>query len=297
MKKILLMLIYVVLCGIGTSFAQTPSSTPIIQDPKEMIREVNRGTLRFEVLRGMSDSAGLARADLIGNIQRNLTLSDRDKELTAMSPEDKVKFKEFLDLPKTGFIRFHDSSLCNESKNIINAEGPCPWGISGKATAYSFRKKLYTVSVFSDVRNYSGSFQIFGINQLGFIADLGDVPLETLNLQSPGIKLLADFKSSSDIEEIKYQHNLANKGFVVGDYVYRSEMPIGLNQSYVLRSIAYNGKAYRTFGDDKIDIFEDDERKDIIVVFRVISKHDDGSYGVLWKELRREDSPTITAGK
>lgn len=297
MKKIFLTIIYIGLCGVISSYSQTPSATPKIEDPREMIRKVERGTFRMEAMRSMSDSGGLARADLIKNSQKNLTPSKRDKELTAMKPNDRAKFEEFLNLPKTGFIRLHDSSVCNESKNIINAQGPCPWSISGKATAYSFRKKLYTVSVFSDVRHYAGSFQIFGINQLGFITNLGDVPLENLTLQSPGIKLMADFKSSNDIEEIKYQHKLAKKGFLVGDYVYRSELPIALNQSYVLRSIAYDGKAYRTFGDDKIDIFEDDERKDIIVVFRVISKHEDGSFGILWKELHRQESPTITTGK
>lgn len=299
MKNINLVILCIFMLGCTLSYAQTSTDTPTRQtdDPRNMVRERQQTGLRLEALRKMGDSGGLAEDDLIKNSAKYINFSKRDKELTSIYPADEEKYEEFLDSPKTGFVRFHDSAVCNESRSVINANGPCPWGITGKATAFSFRKNIYTVSVFSDIQNYAGSFQIAGINQLGFLTNLGDVALETLNLQSPGIKAMGEFQPTGDVEAIKFQYNLAKNGFVVGDFVYKSAVPIEVNKTYALRSIAFQGKAYRTFGNSKIDIFDGDERKDIIIVFRVIRKHADGSFSIIWKELWRDNSPTVAAEK
>ena len=300
MSKLFLALITIFL-GVSSFYAQstrpTPAPTPKVDEMEIEIRQANRSNLRFEAMRSTSGRNELSKEDLISKNWKYLKLSDRDKELISIDPEDEAKYSDFLKLSDAGFVRFHDSEQCNESRNIVYSGGSCPSGVTGKATAFSFRKEIYTVSVFSDIQRAADKIRIAGINQLGFIANLGDVELISLDLQSPGIKELAAFEPSTDIKEIQYQHNLARNGFRVGKYVYKAEMPIEVNKTYVLRSIAYDGKAYRTFGDRKINIFDGDERKDVIVIFRVIRKFDDGSYGILWKELRSQDSPTITAGK
>lgn len=278
-----------VLSGAAVSPAQTATSTP---QSEPAIKKIPQ---RFEALRTPGERMGLVRADLIRDFRKYIRMTERDKKLISMHPEDKTRFEDFLKLPKTGFIRLHDAAQCPESRNIIRAEGPCPWGVTGKATAYSFRKDLYTVSAFSDIRNHAGSFQIAGINQLGFLTMLGDdAVLEDLDLQSPGIKAMSDFQPSSGIREIRYQSQLANRGFQVGDFTYRADLPIEPGKTYALRSIAYEGKAYRKFGKERLNIFKGDERRDIVVVFRVIRDYQDGSYGILWRELRRRPSPTIS---
>lgn len=277
----------------AVSPAQTATSTP---QSEPAIKKIPQ---RFEALRPPGERMGLVRADLIRDVRKYIRLTDRDKELISMHPEDKIRFDDFLELPKTGFIRLHDAAQCPESRNVIRAEGPCPWGVTGKATAYSFRKDLYTVSAFSDIRNHAGSFQIAGINQLGFLTMLGDdaALLEDLDLQSPGIKAMSDFQPSADVREIRHQSQLATRGFLVGDFIYRADLPIVPGKTYALRSIAYEGKAYRKFGEERLDIFKGDERRDIVVVFRVIRDYQDGSYGILWRELHRQQAPTISAAQ
>ena len=177
MKKACLFLLIGLFLGVSISYSQNPlpSPTPKVEDPRNMIRERNQTAYRMRTLREIDNSGDLAEADLIKNNQKYVNLTKKDKELISIHPEDEDRFEEFLKLSKTGFIRLYDSTLCNESRNIIYADRPCPAGITGKATAFSFRKQIYTVSVFSDLQNASGLFQIAGINQLGFFSNLGNV--------------------------------------------------------------------------------------------------------------------------
>ena len=222
-----------------------------------------------------------------------ITLTDRDKELTSLIPEDKTKFGAFLALPHTGFLRIHDSALCDEKSAIISANEPCPYNIMGKATSYSFRKEDYRSQFYSDIKFKNSNFQIVGVNMLGFLTNLGDVPLEKITLQTDGIKEMAEFEPSVDIKDVKRQLNIVRKGFKIGDFLYRTWLPMNENNTYALRCIAYESKIYQKINSFKVDLLEIDKRVDITVIFRVIRKHDDGSVSILWKELSRKDAPKL----
>jgi hypothetical protein len=222
-----------------------------------------------------------------------ITLTDRDKELTSLIPEDKAKFAAFLELPHTGFVRIHDSALCEEKSSIVSATEPCPYNITGKATSYSFRKEAYRTAFYSDIKFKNSNFQIVGVNMLGFLTNLGDVPLEKITLQTDGVKEMAEFEPSVDIKEVESQINIVRKGFKIGDFLYRTWLPMKENNTYALRCIAYQSKIYQKINSFKVDMLDFDKRVDVTVVFRVIRKHDDGSVSILWKELSRKDAPKL----
>jgi len=214
-----------------------------------------------------------------------------------MNPIDRSKFAAFLDKKNTGFVRLHDSADCDEKSMVINAKEPCPWNILSKATSYSFRKGKYQRVYFSDIRIKKSIFEIVGVNLLGFLTSLGDVDLDKITLQSGGVKEMMEFEPSGNVKEAEIFYVLAKKGFQVNNFIYKTALPIKENTTYALRSVAYDGKIYRKVNGFKLNLLENDKRGDVTVAFRVIRKHEDGSYSILWKELQRKSAPKLKTEK
>jgi hypothetical protein len=225
--------------------------------------------------------------------RRMAVLTERDKELTSLAAEDKARFAAFLEAPHTGFVRLHDAALCEEKSVIVRATEPCPYNIMGKAMSYSFRKEAYRTPFYSDIKFKNSNFQIVGVNMLGFLTNLGDVPLENVTVKTDGIKEMAEFEPSVELKEVKRQVGIVKKGFQIGNFFYRTWQPMTEDNTYALRVIAYQSKIYQKINSFKVDILDVDKRIDITVAFRVIRKHEDGSVSILWKELSRRDAPKL----
>ncbi len=225
--------------------------------------------------------------------RQKAVLSEKDREAIKINADDAAAFTGFLKQSDTGIVRLHDVSLCSENMGILEVNAPCPQNVWGKATAFSFRAKGYRLKLFSDIQLNSKTFDITGINILGFLSNLGDISIETANLKTAGIKELAEFEPSTEYKEVVKQQKFARKGFIVGDFFYRSSMPVELSKTYVLRSIAYRSDFYFQIGKTKMSLEDLDKRKDVIVVFRLIRQYDDGSVGILWKKLKRNSAPVL----
>ncbi|NJM53832.1 MAG: hypothetical protein HC846_10855 [Blastocatellia bacterium] len=224
-------------------------------------------------------------------------LSDRDKSRIAMHADDRKEFATFLDKENTGFVRLHDTANCEDKNYVLDINNPCPWDILGKATAYSFRKRKYQRIYFSDIRVAKEKIEIVGLNLLGFLTDLGAVDLEKISLQTNGIKEMWEYEPSNNINEVEKLFNLAKRGFKLNNSFYKTDLPIKLNTTYGLRSIAFEGKIYRKLDGIRVNLLGDDKRNDVTVVFRIIRKYEDGSYGILWRELQRKSAPKLKDDK
>lgn len=221
-------------------------------------------------------------------------LTEKDRLAIGINSNDVAKFATFLKQPDTGMVRLHDISLCTENMRVLDANAPCPQNVLGKGASFSFRLEDYRTISFSDIRYDAKKLEIVGINVLGFLSNLGDVSLETVDLKTAGIKELAEFEPSTDYQEIIKQQRFARKGFQVGDFIYRSFLPAQLNKTYILRLIAYQGDFYFQIGKMKKYLADLDKRKDLVIAFRLIRQYDDGSIGLVWKELQRKDAPYLT---
>ncbi len=292
MKNVFWTLFFGLFFGLFLTNAQTPTQT---DESAAFIREKLKASQSVNKVEGvlnpdMQNSPAIRPARI-----RGISLTKRDKELTSVQNEDKSKYAAFLKNSDTGIIRLHDAENCDEEGKTIGADEPCPWNIVGKATLYSFRTEDYTSRIFSDIQLKNQTFNIVGINLLGFLTDLGDVSLDNLNLQSKGIKEMAEFEPSTNVKEIKNQFILAKNGFQVGDYIYKNTLQMKPNKTYALRSIAYDSKVYWKIGKRKINLLQYDKRKDIVVIFRVIREHQDGSVNILWRKIQSKDAPKITS--
>ena len=222
------------------------------------------------------------------------------KQLLEPSPEDSVKYNDFLKTSRTGIFRLFPNFDC-ESKNLVQVDGNCENFIP-QSWSYSFRTKKHIGKDFFDIRLNGEEIFADGFLSQGIIVELGDVPLENVTLESGGIKFLSDFKPELQNAEAKKQYAQIENVVESGGYKYTKSVKAAENTTYAARFVAYRNKI-RNIGryrkNTKYDVRkyvyldEIDKRKDLIIAFRIINKGEDGNFTILWKELGRENSPEL----
>jgi hypothetical protein len=224
--------------------------------------------------------------------------SKNDYEAIALNSEDINKYAAYLGTNNSGLIRLHDASKCVSGKNIVNLEEPCPSNfIFGKGTSYSFRTQKYRGLNFSDLQLFNQNLYTVGLNTQGILTKIGDIALDKVSIETNGVKQLHGFVPSSDYTKANGEIKAFFNGVRAGSYIYKKESPVKENETYILRSIAYKGKVIERRGPFKINILDNDKRDDVIVAFRVVRKHEDGSVTLLWKEINRQPAPKLIIEK
>ena len=206
------------------------------------------------------------------------------KALLEPNPEDLAKYKDFLEQPKTGMFRLFPDFEC-EIKNVIRADGDCENFIPG-GWVYSFRLKTRNAGFLSDIR-FSGEDLITdGFLAQGILVPLGDIGLETISLNSEGMKFLNDYKPAVQSREAKKQFTQIANVFAFDGFRYAKRVRAIANINYAMRVIAYRN-------DNVGGLIDFDKRMDLTVVFRIVRKDENGGITILWKELKRQDAPKL----
>jgi hypothetical protein len=216
------------------------------------------------------------------------------EELKAIAPhvEDTKKYAEFLRQSDTGLIKLTADSGCGENIRVIFATPQClKYTMPGGGNSYSFRTERYRIRRLADIIYTSNSFQSAGVLLHGIFVEIGDVPLEKINLQTDGLKFLMNFQPETDREKMREIDRKLSAGITSDGFLYRRGVRAVENTTYVLRSVAYNGVYQRTAQGISYNELNFDKRRDIIVAFRVVRRESDGSVTILWKELVRNKSP------
>jgi hypothetical protein len=125
------------------------------------------------------------------------------------------------------------------------------------------------------------------------LVKLGDVPLESITLQSKGLKYLTDFVPSSDTENLAKFDRLLIDGIKIDGFIYGLGLYATDQTTYALRSIAYKGKVERFVNGITYNELDFDKRRDIIVAFRILEKEPNGNITIAWKILSNENAPTL----
>lgn len=301
MKLKYLFLLTILFSGYYAVVAQTQTSTEQERIARELaardaqMRRISaEGFARLTAISAESqENVRLIRKNGDVSFKYKPALTKQDIEAVSINPADLTQFKEFLKQPDTGIVRLQNAGICLPESQVIQAVGTCPNNIVGKATGYSFRTNDYKNKIFSDIFFIKNAFSAPGVFTFGIFSNLGNVDIQTLTLASGSIKELADFQPPADESKIKEQVQILNKGIQIGDSIYRTQATAAENNTYVLRTIAYNGRIMRNSASQRINILNDDQRKDVLLVFRVVRKHEDGSLTLLYKELRRQTVPKI----
>jgi hypothetical protein len=187
-----------------------------------------------------------SRDDILKKIEaKRAELATLEKQFLAPSAEDQASYAEFLNQPDTGLIRLlprekYDTANLKEEKKSIT--------IPGGGAYYSFARLTHEYGYGSDIELARGMLiSGFTGGHSGSLINLGDIPLETVSLDMPAAKELA---------------NVSNKK------PSQSRVPLKLNSTYLLRSV-------------------DSAPSDILVAFKVVRIDSDESAIILWKLLKK----------
>lgn len=209
-------------------------------------------------------------------------LSSTEKKLIVPVSEDVQNFAEFLRQPNTGLVRVFPARRWRvvSVDQLESGQGP---GFIGFASIYSFTKQKHGNSLegyvdprmgWAELKLDQGMF-ISGITggSFGVLVNLGDIALQNVTPATPAVALIADFKPPVDYLEEHRFIQAARVGFTFKGMEYKSSLPVTVNTSYALRSIS-------------------NKRADLLVAFRVVREHDDGSVTLLWKKLKINPKPS-----
>ena len=221
---------------------------------------------------------------------------EQARKKLAPTKDEKRIYAEFLKQPNTGIFRFGGRISCKYILDVTKPDQECfNQYIPGSALAFSFRRADYSHNVYSDLRRINDDFVLPGIFVLGLIATLGDVPIESFNPDNALATDLAAFSPATGISEVADLDLDIGKGLKIGDLVYRKSVAIREHTTYLLRSVAYRAKFLNLpKSESKRGSLDEDERNDVIIVFRTLSKSADDTYLVLWRELAKKESPILT---
>ena len=218
------------------------------------------------------------------------------KELNAIAPDPQIaaKFNQFLKLPYTGIFRLVPNAGCAPNAKVVSASEEClKYTMPGAGNSFSFRTENYRIRHLADITYEEGSLHITGIFMLGLMTKLGNVPLESVTLGSPGVKFLADIKPSESFSEVEQAHAAFRKGLDNGGYKYATTVPVEEGSTYAYRGVAFRGKVIKSANGVRYNEMDYDKREDVIVTFRIVNVADDKSITLIWRQLADIDSPKI----
>ncbi len=219
------------------------------------------------------------------------------KELKFVAPDESllVKYTEFLRQPDTGLIKLINDKGCAENTKIVVATDDClKYTMPGAGSSYSFRTENYRIPRLADITFTGNSFQAEGILLHGIFVNIGDISLEKVSLQTPGMKFLTDFQPEPDFDKAKNVDAQLSVGIKKDNFIYRRALFAVESNTFALRSIAYDGKSFRAIRGVIYNEFDFDKRKDLMVVFRIVQKDAEGNATILWKIIQQKKSPVIT---
>lgn len=278
-----------------------PTSTPIVEDPNraEGLRRQDELNRRSEALRNTEAFPANVNNKDTKIYQENIKPLYRDptkeeEQVLAPDEEDWKTFSSFLSQSNTGLIKLIADKNCDGNDKVANTSPECQkYTMPGAGASYSFRINNYRIRHLADI-NYTGrNFRAFGALTHGVFVNLGDVPLENVNLETEAVKKLMSFEPANNFKEAQEFAVKLDKGIESKGFTYRNLLPASENSTYVLRSIAYRGTLVRTIGGISYDELEFDKRKDIVIAFRVVRRDAEGNVTILWKELSNKNAPKL----
>lgn len=157
--------------------------------------------------------------------------------------------------------------------------------LRGGGAYYSFHYLSHEHGYGSDISYEEGDLIAggFGGTDYGFLADLGDTPLEPLVATDPKAAFSLNYKPPRKEYEARleqrtfrfvFAHRGDSGGLTVDGVLYRKNLPAKLHHTYLLRSISYN-------------------KSDLLVAFRVVRISEDGGLTIAWKILEEFTPPRL----
>src|SRR4051794_26633765 len=127
--------------------------------------------------------------------------------LLAAGDEDRIKYSTFLKQPGTGLIKLIRDFGCDDYSSVPRNEQVCQqFTMPGGGSAFSFRQADYQFWKLADLLYDGKAFIAFGQMSLGFMVDIGNVPLESARPDSKDLGFMMDFVPAQDSDQAVKQN-------------------------------------------------------------------------------------------
>lgn len=218
------------------------------------------------------------------------------KELRLLVPDTVIaaRFAEVLKRKDSGIFKLVPDAGCSENTKVVSAAEKClKYLFPGAGSSFSFRTKSYRPRQLADLTYTADGLVMTGVLMHGLMVDLGDVPIETVSLNSPTAVFVRNFSPVDDFKEAVEVDKLLSKGIRNDGFLYRRSLPVAENHTYVLRAIAYQGRVMRAVSGADYNELDFDKRTDLLAAFRVAKIDGDGSLTIVWRKLASGRSPKL----
>lgn len=204
-------------------------------------------------------------------------LTPGERKALEPAPEDRKLHAEFLRQSGAGIFRLMRVDK-EKHRRVVSVDNPDLTGdvlLLGGGAHYSFTKKNHNAGKWAELAWDEDAFVVgIGGDALGVLVDLGDVKLEELTLESPGLRYLTQFTPASTASAAEQQFHQLEKGITENGLRHALSAPWKLDTTYALRSINYG-------------------RADLLVAFRAVRQDTNGSLIVLWRKLKGYNTPNL----
>jgi hypothetical protein len=242
------------------------------------------------------------------NFQSPRTTRDQLDRLTYdIDLQEKEIHRKLLSMPNTGIFRVLPyqaylrplNTIENRSQKNVLDRYPFPVLIQSKG---GFTPNL-------PLQIVKGKFQLLsqGVDY-GFIADVGDIPLEKLDASLQAVapekrNILINYQPPQKLNALqierqkiitgKHENTIENQSIL-------NTVEAKLNHTYLVRILQFkipeilvNNKPISRKQRRYLDQLLEMQSSDVIVAFRPISRRSDGSYTIIWRVLQQLPEPQI----
>lgn len=208
-----------------------------------------------------------SRDDVIKQIEAKRTeLSVLEKKLLSPSEEDRTAYAAFMGQHDKGLIRLLPREVYDKETTLT---------VRGGGSYYSFVKLTHAYGRGSDIALEQGFLSVgFAGADYGMLLNVGDVPLEEINIEHPKVKFLAEYSTVLEEPQARVEQRRFGGGTKIDEVIYSRRVRAQVKSTYVVRSINYS-------------------ESDVLVAFRVLRKDTDGSLIIAWKMLKEFAVPDL----
>lgn len=214
--------------------------------------------------------------------------------------QDKQIYQKLLLMPNTGIFRVLPHRVYLRSLNTIenrsqkNILGRYPFPILSQSKG-NFKPNL-------PLQIVKGKFKLLsGGVDYAFMADIGDIPLEDLDTN---LKIIDEKKRDFFINYQPPQKLdrlvVERRKVISGRYQKLSEIDAKLNHTYLVRNLQFqlpeiitNNQVLTRNQRRYIDQLLRMQSSDVILAFRPVRRHGNGSYTIIWRVLQELNDPKI----
>jgi hypothetical protein len=201
-------------------------------------------------------------------VAKRAELAKLEKAFLSPSEEDRATYADSLRQTDTGLIRL----LPRETYDSRNFEGMT---LRGGGAYYSFKDRTNEYVNSSDISLEQGQLSTgFAGANYGMLANLGNVPLESVSLEEAAAQTLAQYTPAPDEPHARIEQRRMSEGATINGVGFKNRQSLRLDSTYVLRSVNYHAS-------------------DVLVAFRVVRIDNDDSVIILWKLLKKYPTPYL----